>query len=122
MSILDTFRDAVDGFKLDVFVEKYKEKIAEGLKEILVGYGEEKIHFLVDSNISLWANWPEKEKIVNGAQEYRDYIGDLNLFEVADELASMISETLPQFSFIPKPWIVKTLRGMRVDIMSHAVV
>lgn len=121
----------VDDFKLSIFVGRYGERIADIIKEVLNGLGEETIRKLVDSDKSLWAIWPEhkgdgdedlsKDRIFAEALPYRNEIGHMTLADVADELLRLIKEKAPNFAFIPQPWMLKLLREMRVDIMKHTV-
>jgi len=117
--------DSVTQGLLSWAIERYRDKIASELKPMLSEIGEERILFLIDNNVSLWSVWPGKEELLiklgPSLGPYADMIGRINLNDVAAELVKLIAEQVPDFAFIPQPWLLGTLREARREIVANVV-
>ncbi|MBW2675193.1 MAG: hypothetical protein JRD89_17585 [Deltaproteobacteria bacterium] len=106
-------------------LQRHRDGIAEGIEAILSMIGEERIRILVEDGITLVSLWPNKDqllsKVADYAAPYQDFIGRIDLGEVASWLTDLLDETNSPFAFIPQSWILKNLREARREILATMV-
>lgn len=104
---------------LSLFLSRYKDQVAAEVEKRLSYIGEDRIRFLVENDIPLWDDLPNKDKdeLVSRALPHASFIRDIDVNELASTILRYLAETNSRFAFIPHPWLVNSLREARVEIL-----
>jgi len=109
-----------------MLLEQAKEKLAPHLPAFLDGFGEKRLRFLVEQDISLWEVWEDKAEAVKAVHQHAPGVLRglplarlLTLLDpgpLATVLQEVIREKCPQYTFLPREWIIKSLADFRKDL------
>lgn len=100
---------------LPFFLAKYRGRIAEEIGKGLLQIGEDRVRFLIANDIPLWEEWPGKAEAVARLAPHAAIIAGIDLNDLASRLLKILAEI--NFSFIPQPWLVKSLEEARREIL-----
>ncbi len=109
-----------------MLLEEAKEKLSPHLPGFLDGFGEKRLGFLVEQDISLWEAWEDKPVAIKAVREHAPSVLRglplarlLTLLDpgpLATVLQEVIKEKCPRYTFLPREWIIKSLADFREDL------
>ncbi len=107
-------------------LEEIKSRLAPHLPAFLDGFGQERLKFLVEKDISLWTVWEDKAGALQAVHQVVPSIFRglslprlltvMDLGAVAGVIQEILEEKCPQYRWIPREWLIKSLADFRKDL------